>query len=139
MSRRIPLSRRGRLKPTRILRVNNRANRAFNRCLAQELIGDIKRGRTRWPVDTGLSRRSFFYRRLSTGGFDLWNRTEYSKYIEAKERPIQRYWRRNRGKLIQRCQDKMPERDKMKGRRLPRIRSFVAGFARYVGRDRDDD
>ena len=137
MSRRIPLSRRGRLKPTLILRVNNRAPRAFNRCLAQTLIADIKAGKTRWPVDTGLSRRSFYYRRLSTGGFELWNRTGYSKYLEARERPIQRYWRRKGGRLVQRCQNEVAERDKMKGRRLPTIKSFVAAFARFRG-ERED-
>ena len=134
----IPRSRRGSLRSTRILRIENRATRAMNRCLAQELIKDIERGRTRWPVDTGLSKRSFFYRHLSTGGVTIMNRTGYSRYLEAKERPIQRYWRQNRRALLKRCERQLPARDKMRTRRLPRLRSLVAGAARFVGKDRDN-
>ena len=137
----VPRSRRGRVKPTRILRVNLRANLAFNRCVAQELVTDLRAGKSRWPRDTGFSQRGFFYRKLTTGGFEVWNQASYSKYLEARGRYVQRYWTANQRGLIRRCNALVSERAKLRGERRFRargfIRSFVTGFARFRGSEAD--
>ena len=138
----IPASRRGRLKPTRVLRINVRGTKEFNRAVAQRLIRDIHAGKTDWPVDTGLSRRSFYYRGLTRGGFVVWNRANYAGYVEARTRAIQRYWRRRGRSIIVATVKATPKDERPKRRPVGRVKSFVNGLAAYQrdwGKRKDEE
>ena len=67
------------------------------RLFYQELAKDIRRGRTKWPVKTGRSKRGFYGK--ASG---LFNRTNYAQYVEGNMRVIQNYVRRNFNKLFAR-------------------------------------
>ena len=120
----VPRQRRGRVKPTRILRINIRAPRPFNRRVAEILIADIEAGKARWPVDTGYSRRSFYFRGITSGGLVIWNLASYSRYLEGKGRYIERYWRRNRRSILRRAEAKTAEQSRPK-RKLASIAAVV--------------
>lgn len=66
--------------------------------LLDAIVSDIRRGRTRWPVDTAYSRNNFFYRRT---GWDLHNHADYAVYVERRNRsPIRRYIDKNLSSLV---------------------------------------
>ena len=112
----VPRQRRGRVKPTRILRINIRAPKAFNRRVAEQLIRDIEAGKAKWPVDTGYSRRSFYFRKVTAGGFELWNLASYSRYVEGKGRFIQSFWSRSRRRILRQAESNTPETSRPKRR-----------------------
>lgn len=142
MSQRIPASRRGRLKPTRILRINLRGTKELNRAVVQLLLKDIKAGKTEWPVDTGLSRRSFYYRGLTRGGFVLWNRANYAGFLEARTHAIQNYWRRRGRAIIRAAERSLPADERPARRPDAKLRSFVntlAVYDREWGKRKEDE
>lgn len=127
----VPTRRRGRVKPKRLLRVNLRAPRPYVREVAQEFIRRIKAGDSDWPVDTGFSRRTMYYRRLTTHGFEVWSLAEYAPYVEARTRALQRFWRRAQRQIIRKAERETRSNAQPKRRPRSRVRSFVNTLARY--------